>query len=306
MPDEILNTQVIPGNSNLLKSATNARIFFVDSTGTGSAISGGLHPAAAFTTLAKAIAACTAAKGDTIYVMPGHAESFSGAAALNINIAGIRIIGLGSGANRPTFTWHTTDALVTVSAANVTIKNIICTTDVDAVATLFSATTGSGLTFDTVDFVETAACACLQFLLTVATADFITIQNCTHIQMATAATALQRWIVLTGADNFKAVNNFVSLKGYATANPANSIITGLTTANLNILLKDNTFVTTNSTGAIPINLNSGTTGFARGNTVASAKSAIAGSIALASVFGALNYAGHVVNTNGLLEPVVDA
>jgi hypothetical protein len=81
---------------------------------------------------------------------------------------------------------------------------------------------------------------------------------------------------------------------------------GVTTASLDVDIHDNRFITTNSTGAVPISLLAGTTGFLANNFVASAKTAIAGSIALASCYGANNYAAHVVNKNGLLEPVVDA
>src|SRR4051812_36256395 len=109
---------------------TLGNVFFVDSV-TGSS-TGGYSPDAPAATLAQALALCTASKGDTIYLAPGHVESI-GASGLAWNVAGVNIIGLGSGNLRPTFTWHTTDAVVTISAANVLVQNIRTTVDIDEV-----------------------------------------------------------------------------------------------------------------------------------------------------------------------------
>lgn len=282
-------------------------IFFVDSTSTtkSDASGYGLSPDAPFATIDYAIGNCTANKGDLIYVMPGHAESISGVAAIACDVAGISIIGLGNRNLRPTVTWHTTATTATVSAANITIRNIRCATDVDAVVSMWNVT-GAGATFEAVDFVETAACAALQFIITTAAADDLTIRNCRWVQTATAATALQQWILLVGTDRLKVDNNYASLKGYATANPANGVLVGSTTAALDVEITNNRFETTNSTGAVPISLLAASTGLVSNNFVASAKTAIAGSIGLASCYGSNNYAAHVVNKNGLLEPVVDA
>lgn len=99
-------------------------VFFV-----GSAVSGatdgagyGQNPDAPFATLDYAIGLCTASQGDVIYVLPGHAETTTAIAA---DVAGIAIIGLGWGRNRPTFTANTTaGSLLAVTAANILIRNI--------------------------------------------------------------------------------------------------------------------------------------------------------------------------------------
>lgn len=77
-----------------------------------------------FATLNYAISQCVANRGDIIIVKPGHAETVSSATALNFNIAGVTIIGLGSGTNRPKFTLDTANtATIPVSAANMSIQN---------------------------------------------------------------------------------------------------------------------------------------------------------------------------------------
>jgi hypothetical protein len=62
---------------------------------------------APFSTLAGALTACTAGRGDIIFVKPGHAETISSASILSLNVAGVAIVGLGSGSNRPTLTFTT-------------------------------------------------------------------------------------------------------------------------------------------------------------------------------------------------------
>ena len=83
---------------------TGERFFVHSGTGTNS-VGGGQNPDAPLATIDYAVALCTADKGDVIYVMPGHAEVVSAAAGLDLDVSGITIIGLGSGANTPTVTF---------------------------------------------------------------------------------------------------------------------------------------------------------------------------------------------------------
>lgn len=96
--------------------------FYVDSN---VGASDGTSPGTAVGTLAAAIAKCTANQGDVIVVMPLHVENVAGAAAIAINVAGISIIGLGYGNQRPKFTLTAAAATITVSAAGVYIENCI-------------------------------------------------------------------------------------------------------------------------------------------------------------------------------------
>lgn len=100
-------------------------IYFVDS-GSGTDGAGyGKDPDSPFATLDYAVGQCTASQGDVIYVMPGHAEVVSDAGDLDLDVAGISVIGLGNGTLQPTVTLDTaTDADVDVDAANITVENI--------------------------------------------------------------------------------------------------------------------------------------------------------------------------------------
>lgn len=77
-----------------------------------------------YATVDYAINKCTANKGDIIYILPGHAESFSAANGFDADVAGISIIGLGSGVDMPEFTFADTDATIAVGADGVTLANL--------------------------------------------------------------------------------------------------------------------------------------------------------------------------------------
>ena len=100
-------------------------VFFVHS-GTGTdALGGGRGPDNALATFDYAVGLCTANKGDVIYILPGHAETISAAAGIDLDVEGITVIGLGNGDNRPTFTMDTSTSVdVDVDADNITIKGL--------------------------------------------------------------------------------------------------------------------------------------------------------------------------------------
>ena len=83
----------------------------------------GFNPQAALATLAQAIANATANVGDVIVLAPGHAETLT--ASLALSKAGVQIIGLGRGSNRPAFTCNANVDLFTITGANVELRNIL-------------------------------------------------------------------------------------------------------------------------------------------------------------------------------------
>lgn len=109
------------------KSLCTGDIYWVHSgTGTDS-VSNGYNPDAPCATIDYAYNKCTTAKGDIIYVMPGHAETMSAAAALTLDLIGVSIIGIGQGNNKPVIsvdTEHTEEAPVSITGSSNRIKNI--------------------------------------------------------------------------------------------------------------------------------------------------------------------------------------
>lgn len=84
-------------------------------------------------TIDLAVGKCTASNGDMIYCKPGHVETVIAAAGLALDVQGITVVGLGSGSDRCTINFTTAvTADMDVSAANITIANILFTGGIDA------------------------------------------------------------------------------------------------------------------------------------------------------------------------------
>jgi hypothetical protein len=114
-----------------------------------------------FSTIAYALTQCTAGRGDIIFVGPGHAETISDALTLSLNVAGVAIIGLGSGDSRPTLTFSTANtANIPVTASDVSIQNILFKANFLAIASVFTATstnTPKNFAIDNCEFRDTSS-----------------------------------------------------------------------------------------------------------------------------------------------------
>ena len=91
-----------------------------------------------FSTLDYAVSRCVANRGDIIFVKPGHAETIATATALAIDVAGVAVIGLGRGSNRPTFNLTATTSTITMSANNCVFWNCLVTGGVDAIVAVYT------------------------------------------------------------------------------------------------------------------------------------------------------------------------
>ena len=78
-----------------------------------------------FASIAYALTQCLAGNGDIIMVGAGHSETIGAASAINLNVAGVTIIGMGGGSLRPILTWTTAASTIAVSAINVAIQNFL-------------------------------------------------------------------------------------------------------------------------------------------------------------------------------------
>lgn len=135
-----------------------------------------------FSTLEYALSQCTANRGDIIFIKPGHAESIASATALNFDVAGVAIIGLGSGTKRPTFTFTTANtATIPVTADNMAIQNCRFVGNFLSIAAAFTVAAAAHFTIEKCSFTDTSAI--LGFLSVVKTtvstnSDFLTIADC--------------------------------------------------------------------------------------------------------------------------------
>lgn len=107
------------------------QVFWVDSNG-GANQGRGTYERP-FSTIDYAVGRCTANKGDLIMVKPGHVETVSTAGGLDLDVAGISIVGLGNGNQRPQINFTTAvGADMDVDAANITMVNFRFTGGIDA------------------------------------------------------------------------------------------------------------------------------------------------------------------------------
>lgn len=138
---------------------------------------------APFSTLDYAIGQCVAGRGDIIFIKPGHAENVSAAAGIAADVAGVAIVGLGTGSARPTFSWTAAAATITVTAANVSFQNLIFVNNFADVVTMFSVSgAGDGLTFQNCHFTDTSTILNAIDFVTLATgADDLSFLNCTVV-----------------------------------------------------------------------------------------------------------------------------
>lgn len=140
---------------------------------------------APYSTIAYALARCTANRGDIVFVRPGHAETITAAAGLALNKAGVAIIGLGLGSKRPIITLGTANtASITVEANDVTVSNILFKANFLNIATCFdivNAQVANDFTVDGCEFRDNSVIlnfvACVKVGTTANIADGLTLVN---------------------------------------------------------------------------------------------------------------------------------
>jgi len=111
-----------------------------------------------FSTLEYAFSQCVADRGDIIFIKPGHAESIASATALNFDLAGVAVVGLGVGSNRPTFTFTTANtATIPVTAGNMSIQNCLFVGNFLSIASAFTLAAAPNFAIENCEFRDTSA-----------------------------------------------------------------------------------------------------------------------------------------------------
>lgn len=113
-----------------------------------------------FSTLDFAIGKCVAGRGDVVLIKPGYTQTITTAAQLLMDVAGVAIIGLGTGSSRPTLTFGAAAANIPVTAANMSIQNVLFVANFADVASVFTATstnTPTDLAIENCEFRDTSS-----------------------------------------------------------------------------------------------------------------------------------------------------
>jgi hypothetical protein len=202
-------------------------------------------------TLAFAAANASLGTGDCIVVMEGHAETIAVAAGIALATAGVYVIGLGAGTYRPTFTFSTaTTATWTITAASVTVANIVCVNNIDQLAVGFSisaanvtlGTSGIGQNGGYVEWQDPDnSHQTIRPVLTTAAADKLII-NMKFIGPTSGGTAPVNGIRLVGCDS-----GLINIDYYGQA--STSVVEFVTTACTNIEVYGYMYNSSSTTGA---------------------------------------------------------
>lgn len=198
-----------------------------------------------YTTLNAALAQCRSGQPDVVVVLPGHTENISAADQMSNLVAGTRIVGLGHGTARPTFTWSAAASTFLFDVANVLLSNCILEMAGDPALT-------AALSVAAPITVSAAGCALANCLIrtsvdadqlatipitTTAAGDDFTVANC-HLFGATAGESTT-FVRLVGADRF--VMDGCTLQG-ATSSTTVGVLQFLTTASTNVQIRNSTFI----------------------------------------------------------------
>jgi len=263
------------------------------------------------TTIEAAVNKCRANKGDVIVVLEGHTESIASATALVLDKAGVTIVGLGSGASRPTLTFTTaTTATIPVSAADVVVKNMIFTASFADIVSVFTLTTANN--FQLEGSLVNASAADVNFLSVVDTstvdndADGLTLLGNEWVEPDLATLYMVNGDA--DVDRAKVVGNYVNLGVNTSDEPA---LIGMATGKdlTNLVLTDNTVVRLNDANPLLVVTDTTTanTGVVARNVVRHADTAAELLVTAATNFGFFeNYATAAADASGYILPAIDS
>ncbi len=247
-------------------------------------------------TIDAAVGFCTANAGDVIYVMPGHTETITGAGGIDLDVAGISVIGLGNGRNRPTINFTTgTGADIDFDAANITVENIFFDlTGIDALAAPIDVN-ASDATIRNCEFLtaDSDGQATLG-ILTDANADRLTVDNCKFLSDSSVGTTAA--IRIIGGDGHVISNNTI----YGDFDTTGACIENLTTATTNLTVSNNNLWNRHTGSIVCINAVSTSTGNINYNLLRMELNGISGGITDTGT-GASNFSlfeNYYVNLDG--------
>ena len=285
---------VIPGNF------TTGSVFFVSST-TGADGNNGKTKNKPFATINRALSFCTGNKGDIVYVMPAHQENLgdtSTTGAMDIDVVGVSVIGIGTGPLQPNIEFDDADADFIIGANAVTIENLhfeATVTDVKLGVAIEASVT------------DTVIRGCRFSSETTTTDEFVTSINLlagcdrTLIEGNFIDNGLGGsvdGILLVGASADVCIKNNVIKGDYSTAN-----IGGITTLSTEVDICGNLLVNgaSGALGTQPvIELLTGTTGVVRDNYIVCNLATMLASIAADTVVLFENYYNEDITGTGAL------
>ena len=252
-----------------------------------------------FATVKDAVTKCVANRSDVIIIGPGHAETISSATSLALNKAGVHIVGLGSGSLRPTLTFSATASILNVSAANVTLENVLIVGAIDNIVTGFALSAAAdGFTLKNVEVRDGASDEEFLVLMTIAAlcAD-VTIDGLTYHGLGGGMTDC---IVAAGAaDRFKLVNSYIR------CDASDHICDFTAAASVGVIIDNNRLINIDTGAGLGIGLHNSSNGYVSRNHVTNLKDTVVGITGTGMAY-CENYMSNALNASGIILPAVDS
>jgi len=256
-------------------------------------------------TINQALDLCTANRGDVIMVMPGYTETIATAAGgFVLDVAGVAVVGLGSGALKPTITLNAAaTADINITADDCSIRNFRFVSGLANLTNVLDVT-GADFTLDACEFFGSIATTAILTAITSSNTAFgLTVKNCLFNNdssiVGTAMTDVAVQAISFDGDNTTIIDNRIIGLYSVTA-----ILNTTTVAEGSIIARNSIF-NESSAAAGGISLKASTTGLVYDNNIFVLEtSAVAGLLINASCLCFENYAGNVVTESALIVPGV--
>lgn len=205
----------------------------------------------ALATIDAAVNKCTANTNDVILVAPEHAENLAADSAIDIDIAGVAVIGLRRGRTMPTLTVTAAEGDCKLAAAGVSIHNLRFVGGIDATTGCIEVSAADCAIIDC-EYRDSTGQA-TDVIITTAAADRLLIDGFTCF--GAAAAGGNSAIALVGADDCEIKNCYIY------GNFAVGAIDLRTTASPRIRIHDCTIWTANAADIAVVDTVTGSTGF---------------------------------------------
>lgn len=161
-----------------------------------------------FATIAQAQSRCVAGRGDIIICKPGHTETITAAAGIALTKSGIQIVGLGTGALRPTINFTTVvGADLDIDGANISITNFLFVAGVDALTGPIDVNAADFTMIGCETRDTTGSYQTVDWIVADANADRMQILDAIH--RGTTDAGADTWLTVAGADDVTIVPRFI-------------------------------------------------------------------------------------------------
>lgn len=259
-------------------------------------------------TIAAALSRVTAGRNDIIVVLPGHTENISTANAWSALRANTHIVGLGSGASKPTLTFTTTAAQLILAAAGVTIRGIQLNFGGGVDVVLGVDVTAADVSLIDCEVITAASSTsrATTVMRLSSGADRFTMANCFWRGTNGANSCVDGIIVNAAVTHLRMLGNFMS---FGTTVTTVGNVRFATAAATEVLIARNVVANTTASSTACFDFDVAATGIFADNRLRILSNQAAGAGGFVGTSAAMffeNYVTGVVETSGYLAPTADA